>query len=157
MGRSKKRLPLDSTSEQPPAMMTDMLRPSLLALLVVSSVAFGADADQIERGRYLAVEVGKCQDCHTPIGENGELDKTKWMKGAELPIQPLKEIKGWHTKSPDLTSGSRLFQRWKEEGIVKFLVTGKNPNGGKADAPMPTYTMKQEDAEAIVAYLKSLK
>ncbi len=137
--------------------MAVMLRFALLNFVLFSTLSFAADADQIERGRYLATEVGKCQDCHTPMGENGEPDKTKWMKGAELPIQPVKEIKGWHTKSPDLTGDSRLFQRWKDDGMVKFLVTGKNPRGGSADAPMPTYTLKQEDAEAIVAYLKSLK
>jgi Cytochrome c len=30
------------------------------------------------------------------------------------------------------------------------------PRGGKAGAPMPAYTMRHEDADAIVAYLKSL-
>ncbi len=79
------------------------------------------------------------------------------MKGADLPVQPVKEIKGWHAKSPGLTGGGRLFERWKDEGLVNFLVTAKNPRGGKADPPMPAYMMKQEDAEAIVAYLKSLR
>ncbi len=40
--------------------------------------------------------------------------------------------------------------------MAKFLETAKNPRGGKAGAPMPAYNMKPEDAEAIVAYLKSL-
>lgn len=137
--------------------MTDMLKYSLLGLALLSSLAYAADDDKVERGRYLAVEIGKCQACHTPLGDNGELDQSKWMKGADLAVQPIKEIKGWHTKAPDLTSGSRLFQRWGDAGLVKFLVTGNNPNGHKADPPMPTYTMKQEDAEAIVAYLKTLK
>ena len=102
-------------------------------------------------------EVGKCQMCHTPLDEKGELDKTKWLKGAVMNIAPIAPVQGWHKTAPDLTSSSRLFERWKEEGLVKFMVTGLNPKGGKADAPMPTYKLSQEDAEAVVAYLKSLQ
>ena len=41
--------------------------------------------------------------------------------------------------------------------MIKFLTTGLNPGGNPAGPPMPTYKMKQDDAEAIVEYLKSLK
>lgn len=133
-----------------------MFKLGLLGLVIAPAACLAQDA-QVERGKYLAEEIGKCQDCHTPRSATGELDKSKWMKGGDLAFQPLKEIKGWHTSAPDLTGGGRLFQRWKDEGIVKFLTTGKNPRGNPADPPMPAYTMKQEDAEAIVAYLKSLK
>ena len=137
--------------------MSDMLKCTLLAIVLLSFLAFGAD-DKIERGKYLVEEVGKCQACHTPRTETGELDKSKWLKGTTaLDFASKKPVKGWHDSSPDLTGGGRLFQRWGEDGVVKFLVTGKGPRGNGADAPMPTYNLKQEDAEAIVAYLKSLK
>ncbi len=137
--------------------MAHMFKCALLSLIVFSSLVIAAD-DKVERGKYLTEEIGKCQDCHTPRLETGELDKSKWLKGAPaLDFAPKKPVKGWHDSSPDLTGGGRLFQRWNEDGIVKFLVTGKGPRGNGADAPMPTYNMKQEDAEAIVAYLKSLK
>jgi mono/diheme cytochrome c family protein len=116
------------------------------------------DTDAVAYGKYLVEEVGKCQVCHTPRLESGELDKSKWLKGAVLDFQPLKPVEGWHKTSPDITSGSRLFGRWKEEGLVKFLTTGVNPNNGKpADPPMPAYKVTKKDAEAMVAYLKSLK
>jgi hypothetical protein len=41
--------------------------------------------------------------------------------------------------------------------MTAFLETGKSPRGGKAGPPMPTYALKHEDAEAIVAFLKSLQ
>ena len=101
-------------------------------------MASAQDAAKIERGRYLTLEVGKCQDCHTPRTETGEFDKEKWMKGAVLDFAPLKEVKGWHKTSPDLTPAGRLWSRWKREGILKYLQTGLNPNNGKpADPPMP--------------------
>ena len=40
--------------------------------------------------------------------------------------------------------------------IGKFLETAKNPRGGTAGPPMPAYTLSRDDADAIVAYLKSL-
>jgi mono/diheme cytochrome c family protein len=128
----------------------------LFAVIAATAYCAAAADQKVERGRYLVEEVGKCQVCHTPNNEKGELDKTKWMKGAVLNFAPITPVEGWHKTSPDLTSQSRLFERWKEEGLVKFMATGLNPKGGKADAPMPTYKLTQEDAEAVVAYLKSL-
>jgi len=49
-----------------------------------------------------------------------------------------------------------LWARWGVEGFSKFLQTTRNPKGGTAGPPMPGYTMKPEDADAITAYLKSL-
>jgi mono/diheme cytochrome c family protein len=40
--------------------------------------------------------------------------------------------------------------------VAPIATVAKNPRGGKAGAPMPAYVMKHEDADAIVAYLKSL-
>jgi mono/diheme cytochrome c family protein len=109
-----------------------------------------------ERGKYLVEEVAKCGDCHTPMGPEGA-DRSRWLKGTVLGIQPIEPIKGWHKTAPDLTTSGRLWQRWGENGLIRFLTTGTGPNGNKAEPPMPTYTLKPEDAEAMVAYLKTLK
>jgi mono/diheme cytochrome c family protein len=128
----------------------------VLVPVMLSSAAFAGEGAQVERGKYLLEEVAKCQDCHTPRGEKGELDRGRWLKGAKLDFAPVNPIPGWHGAAPDLTSSGRLFQRWGERGLVTFLTTGKNPRGNAAGPPMPTYTMNKADAEAIVAYLKSL-
>lgn len=114
-----------------------------------------ADA-RLERGKYLVEEVGRCQECHTPLLEDGTFDKTKWMKGATLVGIPAKPIADWHQKSPDITSTSPLWERWKVEGFVTFFKTAKTPRNRPAGPPMPGYTLKAEDAEAVTAYLKSL-
>jgi hypothetical protein len=115
------------------------------------------DKAKLERGRYLVEEVGKCQECHTPRLENGEFDKEKWLKGAVLDFAPLKEVKGWHKTSPDITSAGRLFSRWGDEALMNYFKTGLGPKGTPADPPMPAYKLQLADAEAVVAYLKSLK
>jgi hypothetical protein len=135
-----------------------MKRLPIVLVLALAAVPFAALAsDQTDRGKYLVEEVGKCQDCHTQRLPDGQLDRSKWLKGAVLGFQPIEPVKDWHKTSPDLTSSGRLFKRWGEKGITEFLKTGLGPSGHHADPPMPTYTLKSEDAEAIVEYLKTLK
>jgi mono/diheme cytochrome c family protein len=122
---------------------------------VIGGVVAAQDS-KVQRGKYLVEEVARCQECHTPRTDTNDFDRAKWMKGATLVATPSTPIQGWHQKSPDITATSPLWQRWGDEGVVKFLETAKNPRGGKAGAPMPPYTLSPEDAEAIAAYLKSL-
>lgn len=129
-----------------------------VALIAAAAATFRAAAqdDKTQRGKYLVEEVARCQECHTPRTETNDFDRSKWMKGATLVAAPSTPIQGWHQKSPDITSTSALWQRWGDDGVVKFLETAKNPRGGKAGAPMPAYTLSHDDADAIAAYLKSL-
>ncbi|MEZ5351183.1 MAG: c-type cytochrome [Bryobacteraceae bacterium] len=133
----------------------------LLSLFLLAGWCIAAPPDgmtKLDRGRYLAVEVGKCADCHTPKTEAGELDKEKWFKGKVMEYQPIEPIADWHKTSPDITPAGRLWGRWGgEAALVKYLMTGLTPKGTAAGPPMPTYKMSKEDAEAIVEYLKTLK
>jgi mono/diheme cytochrome c family protein len=113
--------------------------------------------EKIARGKYLVEEVAKCQDCHTPKMDNGSYIKSSWMKGATMNLAPAIPVAGWHAAAPDVTANSAIWKRWGEDGMINFFVTGKTPRGSNAGAPMPAYTLKREDAEAIVAFLKSLQ
>jgi len=131
--------------------------PVVLVAAVAASTLFAGDPDSVARGKYLVDEVGQCGACHTPRDADGKPDASKHLKGAVLNFQPIEPVKGWHKTSPDITSTGRLFTRWKDEGMVKFLETGSGPSGNAADAPMPTYKLSHADAQAIVDYLKSIK
>ena len=127
-----------------------------IILIGLAVAGCASAADPVERGKYLVTEVAKCQDCHTPRTADGSPDQAKWLKGTTLDFAPIHEIPTWHKTSPDLTGSSPLFKRWGDKGLTTFLMTGKNPRGHEADPPMPAYHLSQEDADAIVAYLKSL-
>ena len=116
-----------------------------------------AQDDPVARGKYLVEDVIQCQECHTPRLPDRDLDRSRWLKGAVLDFQPIEPIKGWHKTSPDLTPGSRLWIKWGEAALLKYLQTGIAPNGKPADPPMPAYKLATKDAEAVVAYLKTLK
>lgn len=132
--------------------------PILMVAVALVLPACAQDKKQLELGRYLVENIGQCATCHTPKNEKGELDKTKWMKGAVMDIQPLgTPPPGWHKSSPDLTSTSKLWVKWGEGAMLKYLQTGLGPNGKPAGPPMPAYKYTAEHAEAVLAYLKSLK
>lgn len=134
-----------------------MKRLSAFALITwFAGGVVAAQDSKVQRGRYLVEEVARCQECHTPRTEANDFDRGNWMKGATLVAAPSTPIQGWHQKSPDISSTSPLWQRWGDEGVIKFLETAKNPRGGKAGPPMPAYTLSHDDAEAIAMYLKSL-
>jgi len=140
-----------------------MLKKGLLGIAataaLVCCVVLGAQSgskDKVERGRYLVEEIGKCQDCHTPRLESGELDRTRWLKGAMVVTKPTYKVRKWEEMAPDLTR-SGTAKEWGEAALAKFLETGVGPEGQKADPPMPLYKMRPADAEAIAAYLNSLE
>ena len=116
-----------------------------------------ADSAKVARGKYIVEEVAKCQDCHSPRGESGELDRGQWLKGTVLDFAPLKPVPDWHKVAPDITPGGKMWERWGEAAVLEYLKTGLTPKGKPAGPPMPAYKLQPEDAEAVLAYLKTLQ
>lgn len=119
----------------------------------VAAPATGARKQQIGRGEYLVKAIGQCGDCHTPMDQKGELIQTKWLQGAKLTFAPTVPVPNWADASPNIAG----LQGWDHEKAVHFFMTGLAPNGQPARPPMPQYRMNRADAEAVVAYLESLK
>lgn len=111
----------------------------------------------VEHGRYLVEDVAGCADCHSPINDKGQPDRTQWLKGAMLSFKPTVAIPNWKAMSPDITPGGSVFKQRGADAIEKFLETATWPDGDHADPPMPQYHLKPDDAKAVVAYLKTLK
>src|ERR1700722_4778933 len=57
---------------------------------------------EIERGRYLADEIARCYECHTPRNAQGELEKDRWLQGASTWITPVRPISNWAEDVPAL-------------------------------------------------------
>jgi hypothetical protein len=113
-----------------------------------------AKADLVERGEYLVHRVGMCIDCHSPRNEQGEFIATKHLTGSSLPFAPTVSMP-WMPVAPGIAG---LPPGFTEEETVRFLMTGERPNGRPAALPpMPPYRFNRADAEAITAYLQSLR
>jgi mono/diheme cytochrome c family protein len=109
---------------------------------------------QINYGKYLVKDVGKCADCHTPKDMHGRSILSQWLKGAPIDLKPVHPIPGWVNKAPDIAG---LPKGWTQMQMVKFLQTGINPKNTYARPPMPAYRLSAKDALAVTVYLKSLR
>ena len=128
----------------------------LLALLTVVPLqlhAQKADAQKVARGKYLVEEVAKCQKCHTPADERGQPDRARWLQGGPVPIQPARPTADWAYEAPKIAG----LPGWTDADAIRFFQTGVTASGYRARAPMNEYHLPRADAEAIVAYLRSLR
>ncbi len=136
--------------------ITAMISAVCVAMVYQTSAAPAGSAgkpQQIARGEYLVKAIGQCGDCHTPFGEKGEPVMDKWLQGAKLTFAPTMPMPVWADTSPPIAG----LPGWNEQQALKFFMTGVAPNGQPPRPPMPQYKMNKQDAEAVVAYLKSLK
>jgi len=109
-------------------------------------------AEQLQRGQYLVEHVAMCVQCHTPRNAQGELDRTRLLQGAPIPIPTPFPTLQWAFEAPRIAG----LPGWTAEDAVRLLQTGRSAWGYVPRPPMPPFRMTQEDAAAVVAFLKSL-
>jgi mono/diheme cytochrome c family protein len=112
----------------------------------------GNNRGDIARGKYLVEEVAKCPECHTPRDAQGNLDTHAWLQGAPIWIMPVRPIQNWADNVPAL-AGLPSFTDAQMETVLE---KGTGPEGEVLRPPMHIYHMTRADAQAIIAYLKSL-
>lgn len=124
----------------------------VLGLSFYNNVSAAAGSSKLERGKYLVEQVGMCGDCHTPHNEKGEPIQEKTLQGTILPFKPAVPMPVWADKSSNIAG----LPGWEDKDAMRFLMTGIAYNDLPARPPMPQYRFNQEDAAAIMAYLRSL-
>ena len=107
----------------------------------------------VERGRYLVENVAMCEECHTPRDGGGNLDESRRLQGAPIWITPVHPNSNWAMNAPSLAG----FEQFTEEQGEQILEQGVGPNGLPIQPPMHIYHMSHADAQAIIAYLRSLR
>jgi mono/diheme cytochrome c family protein len=130
----------------------------LLAVIVMCGVSAAQmstrtpAAEQLQRGQYLVEHVAMCVQCHTPRNARGELDRTRLLQGAPIPVPAPFPTLQWAFEAPKIAG----LPGWTAEDAMRLLQTGSSAQGYTPRPPMPPFRMTQEDAAAVVAYLKSL-
>jgi len=126
---------------------------TLVALTTLSIVAqapataaAGDDARTIARGKYL-VQVGGCNDCHTPgyMQTEGKVAEDHWLTGAGVGFQGP-----WGTTYP---ANLRLYM----DGIgeAQWVARARQP----MRPPMPWFNLREmsdQDLIAVYRYVRSL-
>ena len=108
--------------------------------------------DRVARGRYIVEDVATCWRCHSPVAITGERDATRWLLGGQVGIQPTVQSGEWAIVAPRLAGGPP----GTDEQFVHLLMTGVSRRGNHLRLPMPQFRLTQTDAEAVLAYLKSI-
>lgn len=111
-----------------------------------------AEQGNVERGRYLVENVAMCEECHTPRDSGGNLDESRRLQGAPIWITPVHHTTNWAMHAPGLAG----FEQFTDEQGEQILEQGVGPNGLPIQPPMHIYHMSHTDAQAIIAYLRSL-
>lgn len=124
----------------------------VVSMASVQGHAASNQAKLIARGKYLVKNVAMCGDCHSPHNQRGQEIEARELQGAKLDFEPAHPVPGWFSASPDIAG----LKGWTRVEAVRFLMTGLDRSSKPAGPPMPHYRMSRRDAEAVVAYLKSL-
>lgn len=106
----------------------------------------------ISRGEYIVNGVARCGECHTPRTSSGVLESSHWLEGAPLWIEPAAPTANWPLNAPRIAGTPPA----SDSDLISLLTTGTWRGGARLRPPMPQFRMTREDAEAVVAYLRSL-
>jgi len=151
--------------------MNNRIRVSPVLILLFSAGAFSATAQaqraskpgggagqaraqgSVERGRYIVESVAMCERCHTQRDENGNPDRTHWLMGGPVQTRPTYRDSKWAFIEPRIARSPP----GTDDEFIKLLTTGISRTGLPPNPPMPPFRMTRDDAEAVLAYLKSLR
>jgi len=111
-----------------------------------------ATSEALERGRYIVEDLAQCWRCHSPVDQRGVRDRANWLHGGQVGMRPTVPVGEWAIVAPRLAGSPP----GTDAQFVHLMMTGVSRTGRFLRQPMPQFRMKQEDAEAVLVYLKSL-
>jgi mono/diheme cytochrome c family protein len=117
-----------------------------------NSAAGSKDPSTTSRGEYIVNNVAVCGQCHTPRDNDGRPERAHWLEGSALWLQSAEPVSDWPLRAPRI--GGTL--PGTDEEMVTLLTTGIWRTGTYLRPPMPQFRMTRQDAEAVVAYLKTV-
>jgi mono/diheme cytochrome c family protein len=110
---------------------------------------------RLERGTYLVKGPVACGNCHTQQTPQGPVEDRELAGGLVLPAE------GFQVITPNITQDKETgIGAWTDEQIIAAIREGKRPDGSIIGPPMPITqhrNLSDDDAKAIVAYLRSVK
>ena len=119
---------------------------------VAQKAGGGKPEGLVTRGKYLVEGVAMCGTCHTPRNSSRDPDQARALDGAALWLLPAQPTSDWPLKAPRIAGSPAA----SDEELIRLLTTGIWKDGSRLRAPMPQFRMTREDAESVVAYLRSL-
>lgn len=106
----------------------------------------------VARGKYIVEGVAMCERCHTRRDDHGNPDRAHWLMGGPTQTRATYFAPDWAIREPRLAGAPP----GTDAEFIRLLTTGIARTGRPPNPPMPPFRMTREDAEAVLAYLKSL-
>lgn len=116
------------------------------------STSSASENKLIERGEYIVQGLSRCGQCHTPRNFQGEPERNHLLEGAPVWLEPARSVENWPLQAPRIAGNPP----GTDAELVKLLTTGIWRDGRPLREPMPQFRMSMDDAQAVVAYLRSL-
>ena len=150
------------------------MRKVLLLLLAVCQLACGdnlaapgppapdsGEDPLITRGRYLVNDVSQCPFCHTPRRSDGAIDATRFLSGVDCfaDLDPADDEIGC-ISTRNLTDHPTGLANASDDEIKDAFLNGVGTDGRNLVPLMPYWifhNMTDDDADSIVAYLRTLR
>jgi mono/diheme cytochrome c family protein len=104
------------------------------------------------RGKYIVEDIAICSQCHTPRDSGGVPDRTRWLEGAPVWLKSAEPVENWPLQAPRIAGALP-----GADAEMVTLLTTEIWRGSYLRPPMPQFRMSQQDAAAVVAYLKAAK
>jgi len=106
---------------------------------------------QVARGAYIVNDVAECWRCHTP--PEGRDNHSRWLMGGPVDIRPTRPVDNWAVTVPRIAGRPG----GTDEEFIRLMTTGIMRTGAPPRLPMlQNLHMTEADAQAVLAYLKSL-
>ena len=115
----------------------------------------------VERGRYIMNTLGACTFCHTPLNPDGTRDMTRLFSGVDCLFDVDTDPNNGFgcVSSRNLTPDSTGLLNATSDQIKNAFRNGHRTDGKTLSPVMPYWifhNMTDADADAIVAYLRSI-
>ena len=125
---------------------------------VLEPATYLIDEPLLERGIYLMESILACENCHTPK----DPDTRQPVEGMAFAGGYLIGDESHTAYAPNITMDVETgIGSWSDEEIITAIRDGLRPDGTIVGPPMPSpgfyATMSDNDAKAIVAYLRAVE
>ena len=113
--------------------------------------------NKVRYGAYLAGPLGHCVECHTPFAKPGRRDYKNQLGAGGFRMVGAWGVTVSANITPDRETG---IGSWTDRQIKTAIKVGYSPKNGKMYPPMGYHfykNIRDEDMDALIAYLRSLK
>jgi mono/diheme cytochrome c family protein len=123
----------------------------LVSFLTLAAAISAHAQGSVERGKYVVESVAHCERCHTQRDPQGNPVTSRWLMGGPVQIR-ASYPNNWATVAPRIAGQPP----GTDAEIITLLTKGIWKDGKPPQPPMLQFNMTREDAESVLAYLKSL-